>query len=141
MSEDKPREGEAPHREHRERRSGPLRDFARRLLTEPEPSDAPHEDRGRMDARDMLGAFLETGDKAKTEVVRMIAREVRAYLEALEVGEDIHDLLTNYSLEVHASLHLRPLREDERQADAEAGQAGARLRRKRKKAESEDEAG
>lgn len=138
MSDDKPRDGEPPHRERRE---GRLRDFARRILTEPD--GAPDSDeRPRPDAREMLGAFLETGDKAKTEVVRLIAREFRSYLDALELGDDIHDLLTNYSLEVHANLHLRPLRDDERAADEAAG-TSARLRRKRarKPAEPDEEPG
>lgn len=120
----------------RDRREPRLRDLlARRLFTEGEDEDHPHEDRGRddrhrddraredrpreergrLDAREVLGAMLDTGDKAKTEVVRLIAREVRSYLEALQVGDDIHDLLTNYSLEVHASLHLRPLRDEEKE--------------------------
>ena len=125
----------------RDRREPRLRDIlARRLFTEGEEEAHPHEerardDRGRMDAREMLGAVLDTGDKAKTEVVRMIAREVRSYLEALQVGDDIHDLLTNYSLEVHASLHLRPLREEEKEErDASApSELSAGLKRRQSK--------
>lgn len=137
MSDEKLRDGEPPHRERRE---GRLRDLARRLLTEPEGGDVGSEDRTRMNAGEMLGAFLETGDKARSEVARMIAREVRSYLDALEIGDDLKDLLTNYSLEVHANLHLRPLREDERAADAaEATHSIAQLRRKRSRAEPEDQ--
>jgi hypothetical protein len=63
----------------------------------------------RVDPWALLGALLETGDKAKTEMVRMLAREVRSYLEALELHKDLHHLLTNYSLEVNASFNLKPL--------------------------------
>lgn len=63
----------------------------------------------RGDARELFATVLETGDKAKTEIVRMVAREVRSYLEALDLHKDIHHLLTNYSLEVKASVHLKPL--------------------------------
>ena len=66
-------------------------------------------DRQRADPWALLGALLETGDKAKTEMVRMLAREVRNYLEALELHKDLHHLLTNYSLEVNASFNLKPL--------------------------------
>lgn len=66
----------------------------------------------RAEAWALLGALLETGDKVKVEIVRMLAREVRGYLEALELHKDLHHLMTNYSLEVHASLHLKPLREE-----------------------------
>ena len=66
-------------------------------------------ERHRGDAWALLGAVLETGDKAKSEMVRMLAREVRTYLEALELHKDLHHLLTNYSLEVNASFNLKPL--------------------------------
>ena len=57
----------------------------------------------------LFGTVLETGDKAKSEMVRMFGREVRNYLNALEIGKDVHNLLTNYSLEISASVHLKPL--------------------------------
>lgn len=118
MSDDQER-----NERHREPR---LRDLARRLFTEGEHSDPGPEDRpSRRDARELLIAALETGDKAKTEVVKLVAREVRSYLEALQIGDDIHDLLTNYSLEVHASFSLKPLSE-------EAVKANAKERRRRK---------
>ena len=34
---------------------------------------------------------------------------MRSYLEALELHKDLHHLITNYSLEVNASFHLKPL--------------------------------
>jgi N-acetylmuramoyl-L-alanine amidase len=52
-----------------------------------------------------MGAVLEGGDKAKTEIVRAVAREVRAYLEELGLRE----VMTDYSLEVRASFNLRKL--------------------------------
>ena len=80
-----------------------LRKFAKKIFGE---SEAVAE------GRDILGAVWETGDKAKTEVVRLVAREVRGYLEALELHKDIRTLLTDYSLEVKASFHLKPLQEE-----------------------------
>ncbi len=61
------------------------------------------------DARFLLGSVLETSDKAKTEAVKLVAREVRSYLEALKWKEDLRDLLTGHTLEVNATLRLRPL--------------------------------
>jgi hypothetical protein len=52
---------------------------------------------------------LESGDKAKSELVRLVAREVRNYLEELGLHEDVRHLLTNYSLDVNASFSLKPL--------------------------------
>ena len=68
----------------------------------------------RIEAREVLGAFLEGSDKAKSEIVRAIAREVRNYLEEMGLKDDIHHLLTNYSFEVKASVHLRRLAESDK---------------------------
>lgn len=85
-----------------------FRRFGRRILGEGEGT-------GRFSARDVVGAVLEGGDKAKTEVVRVVAREVRTYLEELGLRE----VLTDYSLEVHASINLRRLSEAEKAPRAE----------------------
>jgi hypothetical protein len=66
----------------------------------------------------LFGTVLETGDKAKSEMVRMFGREVRNYLNALEIGKDVHNLLTNYSLEVSASIHLKPLTKKTKDSDS-----------------------
>ena len=103
MADEKPRL-EKPRPEGEERRDPPrIRDIARRLF--PGDPDAPL----RTDVRDAVNAVLNTGDKAKSEMVRMVAREVRRYLEELKLGEDLRVLLTNYSLDVHASISLQPL--------------------------------
>lgn len=79
--------------------------------------------------RDVVGALLDSSDRVKTETVRMIGREVRTYLEGLGLEDDVHNLLTNYSLEVHASINLKPL--------ADAAEAGKEGRRRRRRGESE----
>ena len=71
----------------------------------------------RVDAREVLNSVLEGGDKAKTEIVKVVAREVRTYFEELGLKDDLHHLLTNYSFEIRASVNLRKL------ADAEKGPA------------------
>jgi hypothetical protein len=108
--------------EPRPRREARIRGFAKRIFRELDPDDDHRagaeradraepgpEPRDRSEAVNLLSSLLETGDKAKTEMVRMLAREVRGYLEALELHKDLHHLLTNYSLEVKASIHLKPL--------------------------------
>ena len=94
MSEDETKRGREPR----------LRDFARRLLTD-------DEEKG-ISPREVLGAVIDGGDKAKTELVRMVAREVRTYLEGLGLHEDVRHLMTNSSLDVSASFKLRPLTEE-----------------------------
>ncbi|NOY25443.1 MAG: hypothetical protein GXP62_06175 [Oligoflexia bacterium] len=120
-----------PRSEHRQ---PSLRGFARRLLFDDPPRsrdgqvDPDRDEEGwrRIEARAVLAALLETGDKAKTETVRLVAREVRSYLDALELHKDLNHLLTNYSIEVKASIHLSPLHHDEdgqvdRQTSASVG--------------------
>jgi hypothetical protein len=92
---------------------------------------------GRAGAREVIGSLLETGDKAKTEMVRMVAREVRAYLEELKIGQDVMHLLTNYSLEVHASFNLSPLAEDRKPAS----DPGVGIRRKEQSEQAEPAGG
>ncbi len=75
--------------------------------------------RFNVDVKEMVGAVLEGGDKAKTEIVRVVAREVRNYLEELGLKEDLNHLLTNYALEAKVSLNLRRL------SNAEKGEADA----------------
>ena len=94
-----------------------LRDLARRVLGD-------EEDRS-INAREVLGAVLDSGDKAKSEVVRLVAREVRTYLEELGLHEDVRHLLTNYSLDVHATFSLKPLANVVDDATAETVGEGA----------------
>lgn len=60
------------------------------------------------DAVELATSLLETSDRAKTEIVRMVAREVRTYLNEMKLKEDLRDLLTGHSLEVQMSLSLKP---------------------------------
>lgn len=116
-----------------------LRELARRIFRDPDGERdsgerEPRERTVRVDPRELLGAILETGDKAKTEAVRMVAREVRSYLDALELGKDLHHLLTNYSLEIHASFSLKPL-----SAEASAPREGRAKQREGEEAEPDGE--
>jgi hypothetical protein len=79
---------------------GRLRRFARRLLDRKELAD---------DTRELLAGVLATSDKAKSEFVRMMGREVGHYLDGLNLKNDLLDIATNYKLEVHATFHLSPV--------------------------------
>lgn len=61
------------------------------------------------DVKELASAVLESSDRAKTEMVRMVAREVRTYLDELKLKDDIRSLLTKNSLEIRMSFHLKPL--------------------------------
>ncbi len=112
MSDEKEEDGQEESKERPR-----LRKFAKKLFGDQEEGS---------DARDILGAVWETGDKAKSEVVRLVAREVRGYLEALELHKDVQSLLTNYSLEVNASFHLKPLVENESAEEKQSEAAPAK---------------
>ena len=61
------------------------------------------------DTREVIGGVLDISDRAKTEAVRLVAREVRHYLDELRIMDDMKELVTSHSLEVKLSLHLKPL--------------------------------
>jgi len=65
-------------------------------------------DRGE-DARSVLGSVLDTSASARSEMVKLVAREVRNYLEALKLTEDLRDFATKHTLEVNASFRLKPI--------------------------------
>lgn len=96
--------------EERRGRGGRFRRIGRRILGESEDGKSLFGE-----AREMVGVVLEGGDKARSEVVRAIAREVRNYLEELGLKEDLRNLMTNYSLEMHASVNLRRLAPHEKE--------------------------
>jgi len=70
-------------------------------------------ERGGDETRNLLGTVLDSSDRAKNEMVKMFAREVRHYLEALRLKEDVMELARSHSLEVHASFSLKPLLKEE----------------------------
>lgn len=87
-----------------EEKKGRFRRLGRRIL-----GDLDEGKPIRVEAREALGAILEGSDRAKTELVRAFAREFRNYVEEFGLKEDLHSLLTNYSLEFHASFSLKRL--------------------------------
>ena len=98
---DRPRRDDEPHDERAEakgHRRIPGLSTARRLVSEPGA--------GFREAKEVLGAVLDTSDRAKTEGIRMIGREVRTYLEGLGLKDDLKSLLTNYSFEILSLIHI-----------------------------------
>ena len=80
-----------------------IRGVARRLLEDPPSID---------EAKELLGTVLDGSDRARTEFVRLVGREVRTYLDGLGLQDDLKHIVENYSLEVNASIHLKPLTEE-----------------------------
>jgi hypothetical protein len=63
-------------------------------------------------AREVLSGAAQLGARGKEELMTLAAHEVRGYLEKLRVGEELRALLTEHSLEVKASIRLKPLVEE-----------------------------
>jgi len=97
MSDDTPadEESEGPRKR--------IRGAARRLLEDPPTLD---------EAKELLGTVLDGSDRARTELVRMVGREVRTYMEGLGIQDGLKFVAENYSLEVNASLRLKPLKDE-----------------------------
>ena len=74
-----------------------------------------------VDTRELLHSMAVTSDKAKTEAMKLIAREVRNYLDEMHLEDMIHQVLQSYSVEV--SIRLKPLSEEGGQP-AEDGEEG-----------------
>lgn len=72
--------------------------FARKLMERKELG---------VDAREVLHTMAVTSDKAKTEAMRLIAREVRNYLDEMRLEELIHQVLQSYTIDV--SIRLNPI--------------------------------
>jgi len=95
-------------------RDGGLGDLASRLLrvgTEAVSVGAAtiREKSGELHPKDLVSGAANLGAKGKDEIVTMIASEVRGYLNKLKVGEELRSLLTDHSLEVSASVRLKPV--------------------------------
>jgi hypothetical protein len=138
------RDDDAPDRSEgeprRERHDSRLRDLARRILAERAPREAADLEReGYVPlevAKDALVGILETGDRAKTEAVRMVAREVRHYLDELQLVEGLEHMLRNYTLEVHASLSLEPKDDDGERSESKVEVEAKRKTKAKPKAKS-----
>ena len=79
-----------------------IRDIAKKILKDDTGEST-------LDPKEMLSSLLQLSDKARTETVRLMAKEVRGYLEALEIKDELHEVLTSYSLDVSASFRLKPI--------------------------------
>ena len=118
MSEREPPKSQTGQDEHAKRPRPSLRGAARRFV-----EDAK--------GKDLLHAVLDSSDKVKTEAVRQVGREVRTYLEGLGLDDAVLYLLTNYSLEVNASLKLKPIGDALRGEEESEEDHNERLRRER----------
>ena len=58
--------------------------------------------------KDALGFLVAQADKTRGEVTRVVSQEVRRFLESETLQREIWKLLTSVTLEVNASIQLKP---------------------------------
>ena len=90
-----------------------IRGFAKKILKDDESGEST------LDPKEVLTSLLHLSDKARTETVRLVAKEFRGYLDAMEVKDDLHQFLTSYSLEVKASFRVKPVRNTEPDSESD----------------------
>ncbi|HET9751698.1 MAG TPA: hypothetical protein VFP52_02005 [Myxococcales bacterium] len=77
--------------------------------------------------KDALGFLLSQAEKTRTEVARVVTQEVRRFLESETLRREIWKVLTGVTLEVNASIQLKP-----------GGEPGLKAKIKAKKKEPEE---
>ena len=78
--------------------------------------------------KDALAFLLSQADKTRTEVARVVTQEMRRFLESETLRREIWKLLTGVTLEVNATIQLKP-----------SGEPGIKAKvRSKKKAEEEE---
>lgn len=107
-----------PESENRRARRGPpetpLVDLAARFVRSgveavTQTTERLREKGEQFDPKDIVTGAAQLGLRGKEELVSIVAREVRSYMEKLQIGDDVRAFLTGHTLEVQASLRLRPL--------------------------------
>ncbi|HYR19790.1 MAG TPA: hypothetical protein VEQ15_09880 [Myxococcales bacterium] len=58
--------------------------------------------------KDALGFLVAQADKTRSEVTRIVTQEVRRFLESETLSREIWKLLTSVTLEVNATVQLKP---------------------------------
>jgi hypothetical protein len=58
--------------------------------------------------KEALGFVIAQADKTKAEIVRVVASELRSFLESAKVREDLVRLLTQLTFEVNAEVKIKP---------------------------------
>ena len=72
--------------------------------------------------KDALAFLVSQAEKSRTEVARVVSQEVRRFLESETLRREIWKVLTGVTLEVNASIRLKP-----------SGEPGFKARVKRRK--------
>lgn len=75
--------------------------------------------------KEMLGFVLSQAEKTKDEVGRVLAEEVRRFLQSEKLREEFVKLMSGMTLDVRAQIRLVPADEDKKGSESEQGSSGA----------------
>lgn len=105
-------------------RERPLGELASKLLRV--GAEAVNQTTGRLKEagedfrpRDIVSGAAAISAKGREELAGLIAKEVRLYMDKFRIGEEIRALMTDHSLEVHASVRLKPVPPEDRVSHTE----------------------
>ncbi|HCP45178.1 MAG TPA: hypothetical protein DIU15_04005 [Deltaproteobacteria bacterium] len=105
-------------------RERPLGELASKLLRV--GAEAVNQTTGRLKEagedfrpRDIVSGAAAISAKGREELAGLIAKEVRLYMDKFRIGEEIRALMTDHSLEVHASVRLKPVPPEDRASHTE----------------------
>jgi hypothetical protein len=75
--------------------------------------------------KEMLGFVLSQAEKTKDEVGRVLAEEVRRFLQSEKLREEFVKLMSGMTLDVRAQIRLVPADEDKKGAESEEGSSAS----------------
>lgn len=97
--------------------------------------------------KEVANYLVNTASTTKDELLRIVAREVREFLQTVQLSEELAKVLTMLSLEVKTSIRFVPNEarhggiEPDVKSDVKLRRAGARRRRSRRGREGEESDG
>jgi len=100
--------------DEQDNRERPLGDLATRLMRAGAGAVSVGAEKLRekgedLKAREIVSGAASLTARGKEELMTLVAKEVRGYMEKLRVGEELTKFLTEHSLEVQASISLKSL--------------------------------
>lgn len=93
---------------------------------------------GAVAQKDLLNSAVAGVDATRREAVAIIAREIHAFLENLNVGEELAKILTSVSFEIRTEVRFVPNEDGTLRAKVK-GSAGAKMPEKGVEASGEEE--
>lgn len=83
---------------------------------------------------------LHQVDETKTGIVRVVAGEVRSFLEATNLSSELRKLLTTVKFEIHTTIRFSPNDEDAPKAKAKSDREKERERERERESEPQEDA-